>query len=429
MKKKGILALIACGVMAAGATLGMTACNNKNKGITVWASSDDQDTLKKMIALFLEENPDFDVPITTGVVGAGDAVSKLSVDVSAGADVYCFADDQVVNLYSYGALSAIPSKTVETLLEENDEGSVEAGKVGEKYYGYPYSADNGYFLYYNKGIMSEEDAGSLETILAKCKAAGKTFIYDMETAFYTGAFFLGTAEGCVGGTYEYEYEGTTVVYTHVNFDEKVSPDSDYTIGQIGGQGMIDLANAKAFVPGGDEQISKDLNGDGKGNTWFGACISGTWNAEKIQQTLGDNYAATKLPTFHSSLDGKDYQMGSLKGYKLFGVNPNTKYLEKSHQLAAFLMSEKMQDLRFEELQTGPCNKKVAADPKIGENIALAALVAQSAYATPSGATPSTYWDAMKQFGANVKGKTITSSTLSEDLKTFIKGFEKDIRAD
>ncbi|MDE7453225.1 MAG: extracellular solute-binding protein [Clostridia bacterium] len=427
MKKKGIMALIACGVMAAGATLGMAACGNKEKGITIWASSDDQETLKTMIARFKEDNPDFSVPITTGVVGAGDAVSKLSVDVSAGADIYCYANDQVVNLLSYGALSAIPTKMVETLLEENDKDSVESGKVNDKYYGYPYAADNGYFLYYNKAIMSDEDAGSLETILAKCKAAGKTFVYDMETAWYVGAFFLGTAEGCVGGTYDFEYEGTTVVYTHVNFDEK-APGSEYTIGEIGGQALIDLANAKAFVPGGDEQISKDLNGD-KNGTWFGACISGTWNAEKIQQTLGENYGTAKLPTFHSSLDGKDYQMGSLLGYKLFGVNPNTKYLEESHQLAAYLMNEQMQELRFDELQTGPSNKKVAQLEKVQKNAALAAIIAQTPYATPQGAIPTSYWDAMKQFGANVKGKTVTSATLKEDLETFIKGFEKDIRAD
>ncbi|MDE6869010.1 MAG: extracellular solute-binding protein [Clostridia bacterium] len=425
MKKKGIISLIACGAMAVGATMGMTACNNANKGITVWASSDDQATLKQMIEIFLEENPDFDIPINTGVVGAGDAVTKLSVDVSAGADVYCFANDQVNNLVAYGALSAIPQVTVNRLLQENDTASVEAGRMGDKYYGYPYAADNGYFLYYNADVISEEDAGSLEGILEACRKSGTAFIYNMEEAWYTGAFFLGTGEGCVGGIYECEYEGSTLVYSHTNFNENVEG-YEYTIGEVGARGMMALAANRSFVPGDDDTISQYLNGD-KTGTWFGACISGTWNAEKIQQTLGENYRATKLPTFHSELTGEDYQMGSLMGYKLFGVNPTTKYLEESHQLAAFLMSEQMQELRFDNLQTGPCNKNVAALDKIGENVALAALVAQSAFATPQGAYPDEYWNAMKAFGANVKGLSVTTATLASDLATFINGFEKDIR--
>ncbi len=431
MKKKGIIALIACGVLAAGATLGMTACGNKNNGITVWASQDDQETLKKMIAQFQEENPDFKTPITTGVVGAGDAVSKLSTDATVGADVYCYADDQLVELLTYSALAPLPTATVENLKEENDVKSVEAGFFNGKYYGYPYAADNGYFLYYNKGIMTEEQAKTLEGITEACTAAGKYFIYNMPEAWYTGAFFLGTGEGCVGGTYTVEYEGKVVAKSYTNFADKVG-DSEYTIAQVGAQAMIEL-NAKrsdCFISGGDTEISTYLNGKG-GVTWFGACVSGTWNAEAIQGKLGDDYAATKLPTFHSSLTGEDYQMGSIAGYKLLGVNPNSKHLAEAHQLAAFLTSEKMQELRFDELQTGPSNKAVAQLEKVQKNTALAALVAQAPYAT-QGLFPGKYWDAMKGLGGNIEGQkpTITTVTVSADdltmtdaLKAFIKNFE------
>ena len=433
MKKKGIIAILACVVLAAGATLGMTACTNKNKGITVWASQDEQATLTKMIAQFKEDNPDFKTPISQGVVGAADAVSKLSTDATVGADVYCYANDQLVELLTYSALAPLNAGVVEKLKEENDANSVEAGLFNGRYYGYPYAADNGYFLYYNKGIMTEEQAQTLEGITAACTAAGKYFIYNMPEAWYTGAFFLGTGENCVGGTYTVEYEGKVVSKSYTNFGEKVAG-SEYTIAQVGTQAMIEL-NAKrtdCYISGGDTEISTYLNGK-NGVTWFGACVSGTWNAKAIQEKLGDDYAATKLPTFHSSLTGDDYQMGSLTGYKLFGVNPNSKHLAEAHQLAAYLSSEKMQELRYDDLQTGPSNKVVAQLEKVQQNVALAALVAQAPYATMQGAFPSKYWDAMKGLGGNVEGAKpkITTVTVSADdksmteaLKAFVKNFEE-----
>ena len=125
-------------------------------------------------------------------------------------------------------------------------------------------------------------------------------------------------------------------------------------------------------------------------------------------------------------------MGSLTGYKLFGVNPNSKHLAEAHQLAAFLSGEKMQELRFNDLQTGPSNKKVAQLDAVKQSIALAALVAQAPYATMQGAFPGSYWDAMKGLGGNVQGlkPTITTVTVSDTdlsmtdaLKKFIKDFE------
>ena len=50
-----------------------------------------------------------------------------------------------------------------------------------------------------------------------------------------------------------------------------------------------------------------------------AAVNGTWRAETASDAWGENYAATKLPTFNVA--GKDCQMSSYSGYKLIGVNP------------------------------------------------------------------------------------------------------------
>ena len=431
MKKKGIISLLACGVLAAGATLGMAACGGSKGGsITVWAAADELPTLNKMLEQFKEDNPDYGLEIKTGISGTGDALSNISTDPSAAADVYCFANDQLVDLITYQALSPIPEASVTKLKEENYLNSVMSGYHNGEYYGYPYAADNGYFLYYNKAVVSEEQAKTLDGILDACYAAGKYMIYNMEEAWYVGTFFLGTGEGCVGGTYTIEYEGNTVSKAYTNFDQKAAGQDTYTIAQVGAQAMIDMVEnykADCFTSGDDDTISQYLNGDGK-VTRFGACISGTWNAKVIKEKLGDNYAAAKLPTYHSSLTNTDYQMGSLAGYKLFGVNPNTKHTKKAHQLAAYLTSEKMQELRFDDLQTGPSNTKVAKLDKVINNEAQAAVAAQAQFATLQGCYTDSYWNPMKQFGADVYGAKeikgqITSASMSAKLKLFVDNFK------
>ena len=436
MNKKRIISLIACGALALTGVAGMTACNNDNgDSITVWVAADELPTLNKMLDSFRAENPDFGVTIKTGISGTGDALTNVAKDPTVAADVYCYANDQIVDLITYQALSPLPEATVNTLKEEHYLNAVMSGYHNGKYYGYPYAADNGYFLYYNKAVVSDEQAQTLEGILQACYDAGKYFIYNMETAWYVGTFFLGTAEGCVGGTYTVEYEGTTVSKSVTNFNEEAlgQTDTHYTIAEVGAQAMLDLVSnwkSDCFMSGDDDTISNYLNGD-KSGTQFGACVSGTWNAATIQEKLGDNYAATKLPTFHSSLTGTDYQMGSLAGYKLFGVNPNTKFnktnVAKSHKLAQYLTSQSMQELRFDDLQTGPSNIKAADRQEVKDNIAQAAIAEQAKYATLQGCFESHYWDPMTQLGSdvykeNLKGK-VTNASVKDKLELFINNFK------
>ena len=111
MRKKRIVSLLACGVIAAGTTVGLTACSS-NDGITVWGSQDEQATLQQMVDLFLEQNSDVTIPIKVGVASAADAVTNLSVDATVGADVYCYVNDQLINLINYTALQPIPEAAV-----------------------------------------------------------------------------------------------------------------------------------------------------------------------------------------------------------------------------------------------------------------------------------------------------------------------------
>lgn len=415
MKKRNLIALLACGVISMGATVGLAGCSEDV--ITVWGAQNQQTMLQEMIEEFQKKNPDVTTKIKLGVCGESEAYAQISKDPEQSPDVFGYANDQLVNLRKINALAKLGPAAEEFIKTNNDEGSVESGKLGDAYYGYPYASDNGYFLYYDKSVVKETSLGKLELILNDCKAKKKSFIYNQREPWYVGTFFY----GC-GGDYTLEWggaNGTTLVSSKCNFDQKPEGEN-YTYGQIGGQAHIDLNANPAFKNGDDTVVGQDLGGG-----LFGACVSGTWNATRIKNALGDNYGAVKLPTFHSSLTDKDYQMNSFIGYKLYGVSPYSKHAAEAHRIAQFLSSKEMQEKRYDTLQTGPSNKEVAAMQKVKDNIALAAFAAQREAVNGvkiQESLPSGYWDAMKGFGEGVNGTTpsITTANLDEQLAKVIK---------
>ena len=54
-----------------------------------------------------------------------------------------------------GALEEVEPENAEAVKAENDPGSVGAVTLGETMYAYPMTSDNGYFLYYDKSIVTD----------------------------------------------------------------------------------------------------------------------------------------------------------------------------------------------------------------------------------------------------------------------------------
>ena len=411
MMRKKLISLLLCGVVSATAMAGFAGCFGGNQDspessqaekqtvkLTLWGPTEHQTMLGEMVEAFKAANTDANYEITLGVCSEADAYTKLSTDPSAGADVYAFANDQILNLNRVGALARVGGAALEKMKSENGTGAVNATKIGDGYYAYPYSADNGYFLYYNKSVV--KDTSSLEAILEACQGASKKFVYDLDNSWYDAAFFFGT--GC---TYEVTYteDGSAEKSITCDFD-------DATKGVAAGKAMINLAAAPAFL-NGDDAVLKAGFADGS----VAAAVSGTWNAKDIQGYLGENYAACALPTF--TVDGKTYQMSSFAGYKLYGVNPHSEALAEAHKLAAFLSGEAMQQKRFETFEIGPSNTKVASSEAVQANVALAALAAQGAYAVAQTAVPNGFWGAVETFGKEVCAKTVTLENLQAKLTT------------
>ena len=354
--------------------------------ITVWVGEAAVDLTKKQIDDF-NKNNELGITFNAIVNGVSEATSadQMLVDVSVGADIYCFAQDQFARLVQGGALAELDAEAAKEVKAANDPGVVAAATTGDKMYAYPLTSDNGYFMYYDKTVIPEEDVDSLEKLIADCEAAGKYFAFETNTsAWYIASWFFAT--GC-------KSEWTTD--DAGNFIS-VADDFNSDKGLIAVKGMKKLVDSKFHVSSssGDEFASDAA-----------IVVTGTWNFEAIQKLLGDHMGVTDLPSFE--VDGKEYHLGSFNGCKLMGVKPQSDSLRllALQLLAEYLTDEARQMERFNELSWGPSNLNAQASEAVQNNPGLAALLKQNQYSRPQGQIHGAWWDIAKVIGDDVKAAT------------------------
>ena len=354
--------------------------------ITVWVSEKAVDLTKQQIEAFNATN-DLGIVFKAAVepVSEAEAATNMITDVEAGGDLFCFAQDQFSRLVQAGALAKLGAKAAETVIANNDAGTVAAATSGDVLYAYPLTSDNGYFMYYDKSVIPEEDVDSLEKLIADCEAANKYFAFEMQSsAWYLASFFFGT--GCVS-EWNTDDDGTFVSVR----DTFNSPE-----GLIAVKGMKKLVDSPMHLS--SSQASEFASG-------AAIVVTGTWAFEDISKMLGDNMGVADLPSIE--VDGKEYHLGSFNGCKLMGVKPQVDAAKAAalHRLAQYLTGEQCQMERFEALSWGPSNIVDQASEAVQANPGLAALIAQSAYSVPQGQIHGSWWDIAKVIGDDVKAAT------------------------
>ena len=365
--------------------------------ITMWVSDVDgvAEQFAQQIEAFQAKFPGIVIKATIDKVAEGDAGGQVIADVPAAPDIYCFAQDQLAGLVQASAIAAVPTKIAAMISESNDGGAVGAGTMGGKLYAYPYTSDNGYYMFYDKSLFpNEEDLDSMEKIIEICEANGKTFRFPLDNAWYNAGFFFAT--GCVS-------EWTTD--SKGNFVE-VQDTYNSDKGLIAMKAMQKLAQSTCYNAKNDDY------------TDFGVCVTGTWAADGIKEVLGDNYAATDLPSF--TVDGKSYHINSFTGNKLMGVKPqvgNEKKAAVLALLAQFLTNADCQQQRFESFNWGPSNIKVQASDAVQADVALAAFALQANYGKPQGVIPNGWWNIAAALGTNAKDYTTDA-----ELESALKGY-------
>ena len=245
-------------------------------------------------------------------------------------------------------------------------------------YAYPATADNGYFMFYNKEYFTEEDVQTLDGMMAKAAAAGKYVGFPMSNAWYLYSFFQGA-----GLDMHVTEDGVT------NTCNWNATDTDIT-----GVQVVEALLAITSNPGFREADSDPFVAGVKDGSII-AGVSGTWNANVAQEAWGENYAACKLPTY--TVAGQQVQMASFAGFKLVGVNPYSQNVYDAMLFAEYMTNEESQISRFEMRGQGPSNVNAAASEKVLAAPAIAALASQSAFSTVQ-RVGNKFWDPAAALG-------------------------------
>ena len=390
------------GAVGDDAIQNLIAATEGTVSLTVWASEEDQAYTQGLIDEFIALYPDVTFDIQLGSESESTCKDTVLTDIEAAADVFTFADDQIQALVDAGALQPITAYYTYDVANENVAGAVDAATVNGQLYAYPMTADNGYFMFYDSSIYTEEDVQSLDSMIAAAEASGTKIGMDLSSGWYLYSFFAGA-----GLTLSLNDDGTTNSCT---WNEAVGTDVAQAIIDYFGTGV--LVNMTD-----DEQATAIANGE------ISACVNGTWRAETAQEAWGDNYSAAKLPTYN--LNGTETQMSSFSGCKLVGVNAYSDQIGWSMLLAEYLTNESAQIGRFNARGLGPSNIAAANSPEVQANPAIAALAAQADYATPQ-RVGGNYWAPSQTLGEILASGNPDGTDLQTLLDTAVEGIEAPV---
>lgn len=368
--------------------------------LTVWGAAEDEELLRQIIDKFEEAySGQADFAITFQPQSESSCTNALMGDLENGADVFAFADDQLNTLVAAGALD--PVENAESVRQSNLPEAVAAASVDDTLYALPLTADNGYFLYYDKEYFTQEDIRSLDRMLDIAAEHGKKVSMEWSSGWYVYSLF-----GNTGMTVGLNPDGITNYCTWNSAEGKIK-------GTDVAQAMLDMAGHPGFISTDDAGF---LAGVQDGTIIAG--VNGVWNAVAVEEAWGSGFGASKLPTY--TCGGQEVQMASFSGYKLIGVNSYSAHKMWAARLAEWITNEENQKLRFAQRGQGPSNIVAASSEEVQGAPAIAALLEQSEFSYIQ-RVGGNYWDPVAAFTAEILAGNPSGKSLQDHLDTMVEG--------
>lgn len=287
----------------------------KNAKLKLWGPAASLSILKEQAKAFEKKYADKNVKIEVVAQEESDAGTQVLNDSEAAADVFAFPSDQLTKLTQAKALLPVNNNYVDDISKNHTAAAVDTVKGDlngkEVLYAFP-ETDNGYYLVYDKSVISDEDAKSWEGVLAACKKAGRQFIMNAGDGYYacmfpfTGGLKIDGLEGDAQDTQKFnKYDENEVAETMSAFSELFHKYKD------------------TFVSASVDKVSAGFS---TAKRTCGAGIDGTWNAAVNKEALGKDFGVTVLPTIN--VNGKDKKTVAMIGYKYIGVKSVTKFPDR-----------------------------------------------------------------------------------------------------
>lgn len=347
--------------------------------LTLWVPESLVTLTEQLCDDFINQYPDTHITINVSAQDESDAAATL-IDNPDAADVFSFPCDQTAKLKRNKLLSPVADDYLDDVRSRNFLFSIDAATLDDELIAYPQTGENGYYLIYDKSVVSDEDAKSLEGVLQACRQAKKKFVMDADTGFYA-CMFLFTGGLYTNGLTENdkqifsEYNEDTVVDSLQAFAELLHQYKD----------VFKSADTKTLCKGLEES-----------NSQFAAGIDGSWDADSVTKALGSNYGAAKLPTIN--IRGTDTQIFSINGAKLIGVNARCQYPHAAQALANYLTDEACQKARLEAYNWLPSNTELLQSDTVRNSPTLSALAKQAEYSIPMINIADSFWEPVGKLG-------------------------------
>ena len=411
MKKRAVAVLLA-GVMTFGlAAACLTGCGSgsgeggaEKVRLMVWSPSEDQskdsgEWLQTCCEAFAEEHPEWDITFVYGVMDEASAAGQVAQDPEASADVFMYANDTITTLTDAKALAKIGGIYRDEVEATNSQEILDTITVDDYLYGVPYTT-NTWFMFYDKSVFSEDDIKNLDTMLEKGVVS-----FPFTNSWYLPAFYIGN--GCT------LFGDGTDESAGVDFSGQKAVDvTNY---------LIDLANNPNFKIDADGSGIAGLR-DGS----IKAMFTGSWDANGIKESLGDNMGVASLPTY--TLNGEEVQMYAYAGTKAIGVNTHSDYMVQAIELAIWLGNAESQRLHYELRQVVPCNTELMAEPDVQQDELVMAQNNTFSYTSiiqPLVNQMNNCWTPVENMGKGIRNGSVTHENAKEQTEQMNEAMNSD----
>ncbi len=400
---------VSCASESEMSSAGSEQTSTEKITLKVWTPENQRTngTIESMSESFKEANPEYDIEFVFEVVGEDKAKDEVLKDPSAAADVFFFANDQMVEMVDAGVLAKLGGSTLDMINETMDETVVKTvtNPNDDAIYGIPFT-HNTFFMYYDKTLMTEEDVKTMEGIMGK------------ETGSEVVNYFFESGGGWKLGAWYYGAGNT--IYGESQTDFEAGCDWNNETGVAVTEYLIDLRNNPKCAFDNELSITEKISSHQLG-VWF----DGSWNYNIYKDILGDDLGLAVLPTFE--INGEASQLKGFYGSKAIGVNSNSENLSVAIKFAEYLGGEEMQLQRFEESGQIPTNMNASkSDAVLNDEVASIIIkeVEIASVTQPLAAEfGSKYWANIGGITAEIKSGELTKDNAKEKLDVFVEAMK------
>lgn len=372
--------------------------------LMVWSPSEDQskdsgEWLQNTCEDFAKLHPEWDITFVYGVADEATAATQVAQDPEASADVFMYANDTLTVMTDASALAKFGGKYREEIEATNSDEVLSSLIKEDNLYGVPFTT-NTWFMYYDKSVFSEEDIKNLDTMMEK-----GTVAFPFTNSWYLPAFYIGN--------------GCTLFGDGTQEDKGVD---------FGGENAVEVTEYLVDLAA-NPNFKIDADGSGLAGLRDGsisAIFSGSWDANAVRETLGENMGVAVLPMY--TLNGEEKQMMSYAGSKAIGVNPYSKNMVPAVELAVYLGSAEAQLSHYKLRNVIPCNTELLEDAEISEDPLVMAQNDTFNYTSilqPFVAKMNNCWVPVENMGKGIRNKSVTHENAKEQTEAMNEAMNSD----